>query len=337
VTLHVPMLPETKNLIDAGKLALMKNTALLINTSRGGVIDETALVEALTKKNLGGCALDVFEVEKAFPLDHPLLSAPNLILTPHLGASTREAQINVSVDVAQQIRDTLNGGLPTSAVNLAGIRPQDLFGLHPLLNCCTIMGRVAAQILDGPLVDVICTVEGRYAEEKGELLLMAVANGALGTHGDRSVNFVNVRHVAETHKIKLSLVKEETHTKSAVLVTLKGASKSASLRGTVMEDGQVLLKSFMNVPIFMRIPSNASMFYSKHLDRPGALGRIAGCLGGHNYNIASCHLGRVVPKGTGVGEGEALCIFHIDGALTKEVLADIKAISEIKEVKSFRA
>jgi len=138
ITLHVPFGAETNHLIDAEKLKLMKPTAFLINTSRGGIIDEVALANALKNKQIGGSALDVFEVEKAFPADHPLLSAPNIVLTPHLGASTREAQVNVSVDVAHQIRDTLNGMVPHSAVNLSGFRPRELSGNHSPLHCCTI-------------------------------------------------------------------------------------------------------------------------------------------------------------------------------------------------------
>jgi len=138
ITLHVPFGAETNHLIDAEKLKLMKPTAFLINTSRGGIIDEVALANALKNKQIGGSALDVFEVEKPFAPDHPLLSAPNIVLTPHLGASTREAQVNVSVDVAHQIRDTLNGRVPHSAVNLAGLRPRELTGIDSPLHCCTI-------------------------------------------------------------------------------------------------------------------------------------------------------------------------------------------------------
>lgn len=166
--------------------------------------------------------LDVLEVEGIMDKDCSLLSTPRLVITPHLGASTREAQINVAVDVAQQIRQTLLGSLPESAVNIPGLRIAELATLRPLMSCCEGLGRLAMQLLSGPLERITVVVEGDFAVsvEKPEPLLLAAANvspsnfaslrdlqGAIGVHTATRVNFVNVRQVADKHRIKLVVVK----------------------------------------------------------------------------------------------------------------------------------
>eukprot|EP00923_Selenidium_pygospionis_P004937 GHVN01008203.1.p1 GENE.GHVN01008203.1~~GHVN01008203.1.p1 ORF type:complete len:447 (+),score=48.09 GHVN01008203.1:56-1396(+) len=212
ITLHVPKLPETNHLLNAKNLALLKPSCRIVNASRGGIIDEEALAAALSAGRIGGAALDVFEDEKAFPLDHPLLKAPNLVLTPHLGASTVEAQVNVAVDVSHQIRDTLSGHLPQSAVNLPGIKPSDVKDIRYLLKCASSLGRVAAQLLCEPIEDIHIVTEGQYVDANTDAILLAVANGAIGVHMASNVNFVNVVQVADNHKIGLRGSKGERTT-----------------------------------------------------------------------------------------------------------------------------
>eukprot|EP00920_Eleutheroschizon_duboscqi_P001874 GHVT01004939.1.p1 GENE.GHVT01004939.1~~GHVT01004939.1.p1 ORF type:complete len:417 (+),score=103.81 GHVT01004939.1:216-1466(+) len=177
ISFHVPLNEETKNFIDKKKFALMKSSAKIINTSRGGIIHEDDLCQALEKKQIAGAALDVFEVE---PLskDSPLFAAPNLLMTPHLGASTFEAQASVAVDVAQQIKETLLGSLPMSAVNIPGMRLSELQHLIPLLRTCEVLGRIAMQSLDGPVKSINVILEGSYAEEKGNPFVMAVTKAS---------------------------------------------------------------------------------------------------------------------------------------------------------------
>eukprot|EP01068_Selenidium_serpulae_P009766 Selendium_serpulae@DN5317_c0_g1_i1.p1 len=307
VSLHVPKLPETTKIINAKRLALMKPTAYLINCSRGGVVDEEALAEALKAGTIAGAALDVFEEENPFPEDHFLMSAPNLVVTPHLGASTREAQVNVAIDVANQIVETLHGNLPHSAVNLPGLRPAELGELGPLLNCCARLGRVAAQMLDGPLERIEVVAEGPYSTSPTDPLLLAVANGAIGVRLAENVNFVNVRQVADKYKIAIRGSCDPSMTKASILAELGSKTSVSIIRGTVSDDGTVLLKTFHNVPIFMPLPDNHNdndchMFYSKHQyanilsntnilsnipDLPGSLRNITTLLGSNGCNIAS--------------------------------------------------
>ncbi|CEM11643.1 unnamed protein product [Vitrella brassicaformis CCMP3155] len=308
ITLHVPLIPETKAMINAETLKHMKPTARIINCSRGGVIDEKALSEALQQGRLAGAALDVFEDEKAFPADHPLLNCPNVVLTPHLGASTHEAQVNVAVDVAQQIKETLLGNLPQSAVNIPGLRAAELQQLLPLLTCCDTLGRLAVQLLYGPMERITVVLEGDYAAERGEPPLLAVAKGALGFHTDRPVNFVNVRQVAELFKVALTVAKEEHHAKAGVRVELKSKEDQTSLRGTITDEGNVLLTSFKGVSMYMLLPviglRKQFFVYTQHDDTPGALSLICGMLGEHGLNIGDMHLGRT--------ESCGVCISSID-------------------------
>eukprot|EP00921_Rhytidocystis_pertsovi_P012388 GHVQ01020125.1.p1 GENE.GHVQ01020125.1~~GHVQ01020125.1.p1 ORF type:complete len:521 (-),score=64.57 GHVQ01020125.1:498-2060(-) len=333
VTLHVPLMESTKYLIRSETLAMMKPTARLINTSRGGVINEQDLCEALKAGKLAGAALDVFEKEAAMSLDHVLLNTPNLILTPHLGASTSEAQVNVAVDVAQQIKETLLGSLPASAVNIPGIRAAELSAVRPLLNCCTALGRLAAQVLMGAVEQISVALEGPdYAEAKGEPVLLAVANGVLSTFTAHRVNFVNVRNLATQHKIQMAVSKECCHAKNSVRVELRNKEDAAVVRGTITEEGEVLLKKFKGIPMFMVLPEStkekpAYLFYSLHTDAPGSLSAVFAILYSHKVNVANCHLGRADRAGTSLG----MCVFHLDSPLSSDVITEIRNLPNVME------
>jgi len=263
VSLHLLLNNDTRLMIDAKCLSMMKTSARIINTSRGGIIDETALAAALSEGKLAGAALDVFEVEKPFPVDHPLLKAPNLLLTPHLGASTEEAQKFVSVDTAAQIVETLKGQLPTSAVNTPLSPSPELTALQPLMKCCEAVGRIVVQLLQGPLEMIQVALEGDFAEKKDEPLLLAVAAGALSVHSDgQNVNYVNVKQIATQHQIRLAVSKEPALTKQAVRVTVTSATGSASVTGSMTADQTPILKAIQNVPVFLCVPpANDTLIY----------------------------------------------------------------------------
>lgn len=336
VTLHVPLIDQTYHMINKDTLALMKPTARLINVSRGGVVHEEELCSALRAGRLAGAALDVFEVEKALPQDSPLLHAPNLLLTPHLGASTAEAQVNVAVDVAHQIQQTLLGRLPESAVNIPAFRAADMERLGPFVKCCDVLGRVAAQLLAGPIDSIEVTQEGHdYCEEKGEPLLLAAANGALSMHVAHRVNFVNVRKLAEHHKIHLKLSKEQFHRKNSFRVELRNKEDKAVVRGTSGEDGEVLLKSLKGFPLYLHLPecsleNPVYMFYSLQKDAPGVLAHITAVLQKSSINVANCHLSRLETSTHG---RMGMCIFHIDGPASEDLLKSIRTLPHVHECK----
>jgi len=313
LTLHIPLIPATKHLLNAEKLAMMKPTARIINCARGGVIDESALSDALKAGKLGGAALDVFEVEKAFPEDHPLLHCPNIVLTPHLGASTVEAQVNVAVDVAQQIRDCLLGHLPDSAVNIPGLRASELADMKELLDLASIMGQIASQTLIGAIEKVTCTLEGDYAAVTSHPLMLAATKGALSPNSAVPINFVNVSQIAERNRILMSVAKESQRQKPRIRVKVSSHEHSSEMAGTLTDDGEFLMVAFMGVPIYMPIQrkkGDAYYVYSKHDDKPGLLAKLTTVLGDAGYNIGNMHLGRTVevrPLGIAIASLDKEC------------------------------
>ncbi|CBZ51853.1 hypothetical protein NCLIV_016450 [Neospora caninum Liverpool] len=208
ITLHVPLLENTRHLINAEKLKLIKKGACIINAARGGVIDEKAVAEALMTNELAGAALDVFENEKEFTKDNPLIQAKengkNVILTPHIGASTFEAQHNVAVDVALQFKETLLGGLPQSAVNLQCVRSQHLASF---VNLAETLGRLCSKLVDEPVETLHLKIRGSIESADADVLLLSAAQGMLRTRCDHVVNFVNVKRIAQEHKLELVVSK----------------------------------------------------------------------------------------------------------------------------------
>ncbi|EPR60436.1 D-3-phosphoglycerate dehydrogenase [Toxoplasma gondii TgCatPRC2] len=259
ITLHVPLLDKTRHLINADKLKLIKKDACIINASRGGVIDEKAVAEALMANELAGAALDVFEEEKEFSKDNPLIQAKangrNIILTPHIGASTLEAQHNVAVDVALQFREALLGGLPQSAVNLQCVRSQQLVSL---VHLAEILGRLCSKLVDEPVETLHLKIRGSVDSANADVLLLSAAQGVLRTRCDHIVNFVNVKRIAQEHKVELVVSKEELTTppqNSILELRVETKNSSASVEGCCAVDGSVVLRKFLGTPIYLQMPS----------------------------------------------------------------------------------
>lgn len=368
VTLHIPLQPNsTKPLIGKDELELMKPSAFLLNTSRGGLVDEIALCEALKNKVIAGAALDVFVKEKAMdPATTPLLDPElmgKLVLTPHLGASTTEAQINVAIDVAQQIKKTLEGGYPHAAVNLAGIRPDDLCGMTVPLELAQTLGSVAAQLIssDGAVEGVTVQVQGPnlVGLPSVEPLVLAAASGALSvcvTAG--RVNFVNVKAVAAERGVELNLLKK-SNGPNVLTVRVYTNTGSLEVSGSITMDGGLLLTSVDGIPVYILLKSGndyciatddsddstivtensaanikslegGKYIYTKHHDQPTVLANICAKLGSLDVNIGNCHLGRL--PGSKLG----LAIFQVDGCLDlAATLEQVKTVPAVKECKTF--
>lgn len=363
ITLHIPLLPNaSKPLIGAEELALMKNTAFLVNTSRGGLVDEIALCEALKNKTIAGAALDVFVKEKAMdPATTPLLDpelAGKLVLTPHLGASTTEAQVNVAIDVAQQIKKTLQGGFPHAAVNLAGV--DDLCGMAVHLELAQTLGSVAAQLSPEAAEGITVEVQGPMLVGLPSMdpLLLAAASGALSycvTAG--RVNFVNVKAVAEERGVELNIVKK-SNGPNVLTVRVYTATGSLEVCGSVTMDGGLLLTSVDGIPVYILLKSGniipgvcvsdddnstivteskppasdgGKYIYTKHHDQPAVLGTICAKLGSLGVNIGNCHLGRLT------GSKLGLAIFQVDDSNfdLAATLAEVKTVPAVKECKTF--
>ena len=287
VTIHLPKTPETANWLDAGAFAAMKDGALVINCARGELVDHAALEEALRAGKLGGAALDVFPEEPI--TEHPLFGLPNVVVTPHLGASTAEAQDRAGVITAEQVVAALDGGLVTNAVNIPSIRPEDMEVLSPFLPLCSRLGRLAVALGEAGSIDRIeVAFEGRLAEFDTRLLTTAVLNGVLQGHTEEQVNYVNAPALAEERGIVVSESKnpasEDFNELVRVVVAANGGRVEVAGTGfgprNVPHLVQVYGQSF-------NIEMGDHFAFFRYRDQPGMIGRVGTIFGERGVNIAS--------------------------------------------------
>ena len=324
ISLHLPRTPETENLINTETLGSMKPTARLINCARGGIVNEAALAEALKAGKIAGAAIDVFASE---PLgESPLCEIDNhLILTPHLGASTEEAQTNVAVDVAEQIRDVLLGLPARSAVNIPGLKPDVLEKLKPNLLLAETLGNLVGQLAGGRIESLEVRLQGELAAADSKPLVIAALKGLLTPALRERVNFVNAAIEAKERGIKVREMKDSDMKDYAGSIQLvaKGASESRSVTGTLLADKEMRITSIDDFPISV-IPTN-NMLLTLHRDMPGIIGRIGSTLGQFNVNIASMQVGRKLVR------GDAVMVLSIDDPLPEGVLDEITQTEGIRD------
>ena len=325
VTLHLPRTSETENLVDMTVLKSMKNTAKLINCARGGIIDEKALAEALDKSLIGGAAIDVFSEE---PLDSnsPLLKVDknHLILTPHLGASTREAQENVAVDVAEQIRDVLLGLPARTAVNIPGLSPDIMDSLKPHLQLAETMGLLISQLSGGKIQKLEVKLQGEFVQHPAQPLLIASLKGLLSKAlGDR-INYVNASIEADQRGILVVESKDEARPEFAsgsLQLTTYGDNGDHSVAGSIFADGELRIISIDQYPV--NVSPSRFMLLTRHRDMPGIIGKLGSLLGSYNVNIASMQVGRKIVR------GEAVMVLSIDDPIPSDLLESILEVEGI--------
>ncbi|MEO6351133.1 MAG: phosphoglycerate dehydrogenase [Candidatus Limnocylindrales bacterium] len=313
ITLHVPLTPSTRGLIGAPQLARMKPTALLVNVARGGLIDEAALAEALHAGRIGGAAVDVFEKEP--PVGSPLLDAPNTVLTPHLGASTEEAQTKVAHEVVSQMLDLLAGRTARYVVNAPLVAAESADALTPYLPLARTLGQLYAQFarsLDG----LTLRLSGEIAEHDSAPISAALLAGLLETSTDIRITSVNAPMIARERGLKLTETRSQDAGRFSSLVTLSGSgSGAATVSGTVAgADGRLVqLDDF-----WIDMPPSPWMLVTRHRDLPGTMGRIGLMLGEADVNISAMHLGRSQPR------GDALMVLALDDKVPAEVADRIR-------------
>lgn len=324
ITLHLPKTPETTNLINAEAIAKMKPTVRLINCARGGIIDETALLEALKAGNIAGAALDVFSNE---PLgDSPLCQlGKELVLTPHLGASTEEAQVNVAIDVAEQIRDVLLGLPARSAVNIPGLRPDLLEQLRPYLQLAETLGNLVAQLAGGRVESLNVRLQGELATSQSQPIVVAALKGLLSHALQERVNYVNASLEAKERGIRVietrdASVKDYT---GSLYLSAKGSLGEHSVSGALLGDNEIRITNVDDFPV--NVPPNRYMLFTLHRDMPGIIGRIGSLLGDFNVNIASMQVGRKIVR------GDAVMVLSIDDPLPDGILAEILKVPGIRD------
>jgi D-3-phosphoglycerate dehydrogenase len=324
ITLHIPKTSETANLINAKTLALMKPTTRIINCARGGIIDEAALAVAIKEGTIAGAALDVFDSEPLGESD--LLGlGKNVILTPHLGASTAEAQVNVAIDVAEQIRDVLLGLPARSAVNIPGLGPDVLEEFKPYMELAETLGNLVGQLAGGRVETLNVTLQGDLATNKSQPLIIAALKGLLYQALRERVNYVNANIEAKERGIRIIETRDASARDYAGSLHLQatGTLGTHSVTGALLGDKEIHLTDIDGFPI--NVPPSKYMVFTLHRDVPGIIGKLGSLLGSFNVNIASMQVGRKIVR------GDAVMALSIDDPLPEGILEEIKKVSGIRD------
>ncbi len=324
ITLHIPKTPESTHLINAERLAKMKPNARIINCARGGIVDELALADALKSGKIAGAALDVFESE---PLeDSPLKSlGKEMILTPHLGASTTEAQVNVAIDVAEQIRDVLLGLPARSAVNIPGLSPDILEELKPYMQLAETLGNLVGQLAGGRVEVLNVSLQGELATNRSQPLVIASLKGLLFQALRERVNYVNASIEAKERGIRVIETRDEgvKDYPGSLHLQATGNLGTHSVTGALLGDGEIRVTNIDGFPI--NVPPNQYMLFTVHRDMPGIIGKIGSLLGSFNVNIASMQVGRKIVR------GDAVMVLSIDDPLPEGILSEITKVQGIRD------
>jgi D-3-phosphoglycerate dehydrogenase len=327
VTVHTPLTAETVGLIGAPELARLGRGAIVMNLARGGIVAEDALTDALTSGRIAGAALDVF-IGEPLAADHPLRSIPNLILTPHLGASTSDAQRSVSIEACSAVRDALVTGDLSAAINAAGVGGSGWGELRPLLALSDRLGRLGRALLPG----AVSALELRYTGPRGEQaprpLLLSALQGTLRDVVDRrAINLVNAQHVATERGIETA----STHVAGRgelgeeVELRMEAGDRIIRVAGAVLGEthGRIIRIGAFRVDVAPR----GTLVVLRNRDVPGVIGRVGTLLGEAEVNIAEYHQARLQ-----VG-GEALAAITVDGRIPAEVLLQLSELPEVLDVR----
>ncbi len=325
VTLHVPLTEETHHLLDAQRLSRMKRGARLVNCARGGLVDEAALYQALAAGHLAGAALDVFEEEP--PTDLRLVRHPNVVATPHLGASTVEAQERVAIEIAQKIRDFLASGVVLDALNFPSIPREAHAALVPLMDLTERLARFLAQIAEGGFCRLELRCYGEFLERPLEPLVMAAAKGLLSPMLDSGVSAVNALCLARQRGIAIEEGRSNEATPYSGLVRLTLVTDRGSFQaaGTLFGPSKPKLVEVEGLPIECTLEGR--MLFLRNRDVPGVVGKIGTLLGSASVNIAGIHLGRLCPG------ADAVSIISVDNPVPPSLLQQIRNIPEIVRAK----
>ncbi len=325
ITLHVPMTPETKNILSADAIAKTKKGVRIINCARGGLIDEHALKAALDNGHVAGAALDVFEVEPA--KENILFGNEKLVATPHLGASTTEAQENVALQVAEQISDYLLTGAITNALNMPSISASEAQKVRPWLTLAEKLGSFAGQLTGTSLTGVEIVYEGTPSLLNTRAMTQSALTGLLRPFLP-DVNMVNAPVVAKERGVKISETRRDAQgIYEGYIKIVVGMDDGTTRRvaGTVFSDGRPRLIQIKDINLDAEFA--AHMFYIVNEDKPGFIGQLGTMLGDAKVNIANFTLGRSAP-----GQ-DAICLIEVDGAVPEAVAAAVAKLPHVKHAK----
>lgn len=327
LSVHTPLTPETKHLIGAAEIAVMKPGVRLINAARGGIYDEAALAEGLRSGKLAGVALDVFEEEPC--TKSPLFGMPNVICTPHLGASTEEAQTQVAVEAVQLLTNYLTTGEIRHAVNMVSVEPKTLAALRGYLDVSYRLGRLLAQWKDGTVESCALCYRGEVADKDTRLLTAAFCAGLLENTMNEEVNIVNAEVLLREHGVKLTA---ESQSRSGVFsssinATLTSGGQTLTAGGTLFGHNMPRLTRLNNYRLEAYLDGNLLVF--KHHDVPGVIGSVGTIFGKHGVNIAQMSVGR----GSDQPGGAAVGVLNLDSRPSPAAIDEVSGHPHVQQVK----
>ncbi len=327
ITLHTPLTDQTRNVLSAENLAKTKSGVRIVNCARGGLIDEVALKAGLESGHIAGAALDVFVEEPA--QQNALFGTPGLVATPHLGASTTEAQVNVALQVAEQMSDFLIRGGVTNALNMPSLSAEEAPRLKPYMQLAERLGSLVGQLAHGGLTHIAIETEGAAAELNQKPISAAVLAGLMRVHSD-TVNMVNAPFLAKERGIDVREIRHERegdyHT--LVRVTVGSGAEERSVAGTLFGNAAPRLVELFGVAVEAEL--GGDMIYIVNEDRPGFIGALGTTLGEAGVNIATFHLGR---RAAG---GEAIALVAVDGEVDPALIGRVTALPMVKTVAPLR-
>ncbi len=326
ITLHVPKNEKTKGIINKDSIAKMKKGVRIINCARGGLIVEADLKDALDSGKVGGAALDVFDVEPATKDTTPLLGHEKIICTPHLGASTDEAQVNVAIQVAEQIADYLMTGAVTNALNTPSISAEDAPRLRYYMKLAEQLGSLAGQITEEPIKRVDISFEGTVTELNVKPLVQVVVANLLKAQMD-TVNMVNAMTIAESRGVQVSESRSATSKehRSLIAVTVETEKGKRTISGTLFTGREPRIVNIEGVPLEAALAKN--MLLIRNEDKPGLIGGLGTILGNAKQNIADFRLGRTEDGNS------AVCLVTLDAPLSDALFTEVSNLPQVKTAK----
>lgn len=329
ITVHIPKTDETTNMIGAKQIALMKPAVRLINCARGGIIDEKALVQALKDKRIAGAALDVYEVEPP-DFSSELFKLDNCITTPHLGASTSEAQVNVAIEIAQAVRDALLGRGIRNAANFPSLTAEGYKGVEPYLNLAERMGKFAGQLVQGRVSAVKVTYSGTVTKQKVTAITMALAKGVLAPMLGETVNTINAMNMMKDRGINIQEItsNDEGEYVNSIALDITTDKETFSLLGTLTSNKQPRIVKVNNV--YIEATPAGHMLFINNNDKPGIVGAIGTILAEAHINIAGITLGRENQQGV------AVSVVNVDSEIPDDVMARLGQTKNILFVKTIK-
>ena len=336
LTLHVGLTPQTNGMINEASIAKMKKGVRLVNCARGELVNETDLASALQKGQVAAAAIDVFAEEP--PKNSPLTALTNVILTPHIGGSTFEAQEAVGVQIARQVKEYLKHGVIQNAVNVPSVSADEYAAMQPYIILAERMGAFLAQVSEGGLQEISIRYSGHIAEWKTELIRNGAIKGILNQALEEKANLVNAATIAadcglrvlESHKAKAS-----TGGAGSVLsIFLKTATEEHMVKGAVLHGEAQRLLHVDGIDV--EAPLDGNLIYMRNRDVPGVIGKVGTILGEDSINIANFSLGRRSSRKEADQAREAIAVVHVDGSVPVAVLEKLKKIPAVQVAKAVR-